>query len=208
MQRYMKSPMPFRGINATPLRTLCNKVFTAHRLPGVAAWRDAVLALYDEAAYREERYAAILLTGHRYYRAHQQPGALDLYEHLVVTGAWWDYVDTIAGNRVGPILRTFPDQVTSVIQGWAVDADLWLRRTAILSQLGSKDGTDTELLRYVLEQNLTGSLHGQEFFVRKAVGWALRQYARHDADWVRWFVAEHEARMSGLSRREALKHLR
>ncbi len=74
---------------------------------------------------------------------------------------------------------------------------------AILSQLGSKDATDTALLRCVLEQNLTGSLHGHEFFVRKAVGWALRQYGRNDPDWVRLFVAENSGRMSGLSRREA-----
>ncbi len=208
MQRYMKSPMPFRGINATPLRRICTSVITAHPLPGEASWREAVLALYDEAAYREERYAAIVLTGHRSYRMHQHPGTLQLYQHLIVTGAWWDLVDTIAGNRVGPILRAFPDRVSPVMRAWALEEDLWLRRTAILSQLGSKEATDNELLRYVLEENLAGSLHGQDFFVRKAVGWALRQYARQDPAWVRAFVAEHEGRMSGLSRREALKHLR
>ena len=207
MQRYMKSSMPFRGINATPLRRGCAPLFAAHRLPTEAAWREAVLALYDEAAYREERYAAIELTGHRYYREHQRPAVLDLYRHLVVAGAWWDLVDVIAGNRVGLVLRAFPDEVTPVVRDWATDDDLWVRRTAVLSQLGSKGATDTDLLRHVLEQNLEDSLHGREFFVRKAVGWALRQHARRDPDWVLAFVAEHEDRLSGLSRREALKHL-
>lgn len=138
MQRYMKSSMPFRGINADPLRRTCNQVFVAHRLTTEEEWRAATTALFDQAAYREERYAAVALTGHRLYRSFQHPGALDLYGHLVVTGAWWDIVDTVAGNRVGPILRAFPDEVTPVVRRWAVDDDLWLRRTAILSQLGSK----------------------------------------------------------------------
>ena len=207
MQRYMKSAMPFRGINAPLLRKRCNQLFTAHRLPDEAAWRDAVLELYDGAGYREERYAAVALTGHRYYREHQRPDVLGLYRHLVVTGAWWDLVDTIASNRVGPVLRAFPDEVTPAMREWATDDDLWVRRTAVLSQLGSKAATDTELLRFVLERNLEDSLHGREFFIRKAVGWALRQHARQDPDWVRAFVAEHGDRLSGLSRREALKHL-
>lgn len=207
MQAYMKSSTPFLGINAAPLRALCNRSFTAHRIGHEAAWREAVLALFDEAAYREERYAAIHLTGHRFYGEHQHPGTLELYRHLVVTGAWWDFVDTVAGNRVGPILRAFPREVGPTIRTWATDDDLWVRRAAVLSQLNSKEHTDTELLRLVLEANLTDSLHGREFFIRKAVGWALRQHARHDPDWVRRFVAENEPRVSGLTRREALKHL-
>lgn len=207
MQRYMKSSLPFRGITAAPMRKVCNEVFSAHRLPDEASWRVATTVLHDQAVYREERYAAVELTGHRYYRAYQHPGVLDLYEHLVVAGAWWDLVDPVAGNRVGPILRAFPYEVTPVIRRWAVDDDMWLRRTAILCQLGSKDATDLDLLRHVLEENLAGSRHGHEFFVRKAVGWALRQQARQGPDWVRDFVEQHRDRMAGLSCREALKHL-
>ena len=207
MQAYMKSLMPFHGIDAPHLRRLCREVFDAHRLPDEESWRAAVLELWDEATHREQRYAAIQLTGHRFYRAFQRPRTLSLYGHLVTTGAWWDFVDTVASNRVGPILRSSPDDATAVIQRWAVDDDLWLRRTAILAQLGSKADTDTDLLRAVLEANLEDSLHGREFFIRKAVGWALRQHARTDAEWVRRFVADHEDRLSGLTRREALKHL-
>jgi 3-methyladenine DNA glycosylase AlkD len=208
MQAYMKSAMPFLGVQAPALRATCRSVFDTSRLEDETGWRRAVLALWDGAAYREERYAAIELTGHRFYRPWQRPGTLELYRHLVVTGAWWDYVDNVASNRVGPILRAHPDEATPTMRQWAQDEDLWVRRTAILCQLGSKGETDVELLRLVLEANLEESLHGRDFFIRKAVGWALRQHARVDPDWVRRFVDAQDQAMSGLSRREALKHLR
>jgi 3-methyladenine DNA glycosylase AlkD len=207
MRRYMRSTMPFRGVPAQLVRSICREVLAARPLPDEDAWRAAVDGLWDGAGYREERYAAIQLTGHRLYRAYQRPGTLGLYRHLVVSGAWWDLVDPVAGNRVGPILRAYHDQVAPTIRAWAVEDDLWLRRTAILCQLGSKERTDVDLLADVVLGNLEGSLHGREFFVRKAVGWALRQHARTDPDWVRRFVAQHQDRLSGLSRREALKHL-
>ena len=207
MQAYMKSAMPYRGVPAPALRRLCREVFAEYRLPDEAAWRSAVLALWDDASYREERYAAHELTGHRFYRAFQTPGSLDLYRHLVVTGAWWDHVDAIASRRIGPLLLAFPSEVRPVVEAWSVDDDLWLRRTAVICQLLAKDRTDVDLLRDVLEANLEDTLHGRDFFVRKAVGWALRQHARLDPDWVRDFVDTHADRLSNLSRREALKHL-
>ena len=207
MQSYMKSRMPFLGVDAKSMRSACTAVFDARPLAGEQQWREAVQLLWDGATHREEWYAAIELTGHRYYRDHQGPDTLALYLHLVTTGAWWDVVDNIAGNRVGPILRSSPATVTPVVRSWAVDDDLWVRRTAILCQLGSKAATDTDLLAHVLEQNLEDSRHGREFFIRKAVGWALRQHARVDPEWVVDFVAAHHDRLSGLSRREALKHV-
>lgn len=208
MQAYMKSTMPFRGVSAVPLRRICRTVLDAHGLPDRATWERAVRALWDDASYREERYAAIALSGHRRYRDFQDAATLDLYRHLVVTGAWWDLVDDIAVHRVGPVLRSDPATVTPVMRAWARDDDLWLRRTAVLCQLASKTATDTALLADVLAANLEGSPHGREFFIRKAVGWALREYAKTDPDWVLAFVAEHDADLSGLTRREALKHLR
>lgn len=207
MQAYMKSELPFRGVSAVPMRRICTAVFNEHRLPDRVSWRGAVLALWDEARFREERYAAIELTGHRYYRTFQDPGALDLYRHLVVTGGWWDYVDGIAANRVGPILRAAPEIVSALVADWAHDADMWVRRTALLSQLGSKQATDVDLLADTILANLEGSRFGGEFFIRKAIGWALREHAKTDPAWVRGFVAARGAELSGLSRREALKNL-
>ena len=207
MQAYMKSALPFRGVTSVPLRAITRDVVPAHPLPDAATWRAAVLELWDGAAYREERYAALAVAGHRRYREHRDPGSLPLYRHLVVTGAWWDLVDTIAAQHVGEVLGRFPAEVTPALRAWAVEEDLWLRRTAVLCQLKRKADTDPDLLRFALEHNLEDSLHGREFFVRKALGWALREHARTDPGWVRAFVAEHEGRLSGLTRREALKHL-
>ena len=207
MQRYMKSSMPFHGVGSPELKRLCRETFDAHPLPDEVSWLAAVRDLWDQASHREERYAAVALTQHRSYRSHQQPRTLDLYRHLAVTGAWWDLVDPVATRGVGGIVLTHREVATPVMRQWAVDEDLWLRRTAILCQLHHKQDTDLELLRHVVEQNLEGSRHGDQFFVRKAIGWALRQHARTDPDWVLAFSDEHHDRLSGLSRREALKHL-
>jgi 3-methyladenine DNA glycosylase AlkD len=207
MQAYMKSAMPFRGVSAVPLRRICRAVLDHHRLADRATWERAVRLLWDDAAYREERYAAIALTGHRLYRGFQDAATLDLYFHLVVTGGWWDLVDGVAANRVGPTLRADPQTVTPIIRAWARDEDLWVRRTAVLCQLRSKDDTDTALLDEVLAANLEGSRHGHDFFIRKAVGWALRDFARTDPAWVASFVEVHADQMSDLTRREALKRL-
>ncbi|QNN52933.1 DNA alkylation repair protein [Nocardioides mesophilus] len=207
MQAYMKSAMPFRGVSSVPLRALLGPLLAGHPLPDRAAWEDAVRRLWDGARYREERYAALALARHRLYRAHQDLGTLPMYRHLVVTGAWWDLVDDLASHHVGGIVRSHPDGAVPVLWTWASEDDLWLRRTALLCQLGSKAATDVALLRHALEENLEDSPHGREFFIRKACGWALREHARTDPDWVRAFVAEHEDRLSGLTRHEALKHL-
>ena len=208
-QAYMKSAMPYRGITSPELRALLRPLLADPALAPTTrvGWESAVRTVWDDAAYREERYAAIALSGHRAAHSWQDPAALGLYRHLVETGAWWDLVDPVAADRVWPILLTHREVVTPTIRGWAVDDDLWVRRTAVLAQLKHHEATDVELLADVLDANLEGSLHGREFFVRKAVGWALRQYARTDPDWVRAYVASRGTRLSGLSRREALKHL-
>jgi 3-methyladenine DNA glycosylase AlkD len=127
---------------------------------------------------------------------------------MIVTGAWWDHVDELASRRVGPILRAHPTAMVALLRRWAVDDDRWRRRTAIIAQLGSKDTTDVGLLADVLTANLLdGPPVTQDFFIRKAVGWALRQHARTDPGWVRAFVSTNRERLSQLSYREATKHL-
>ena len=147
------------------------------------------------------RYRALLEA----QRRHRE--ALALYRHVVSATCWWDIVDPVAADFIGPILLAHRPVVTPLIRADAVDPHLWVRRTAILAQLKHRAGTDVDLLSDVLDANLEGSLHGKDFFIRKAVGWALRQHARVDADWVREYVDSRASRLSGLSRREALKHL-
>ena len=207
MRAYMKSELPFHGIAAPRLRHLLRPLLNEHRIDSREEWEADVVDLWDTATHREQRYAAEALTGHRHYREWQDPTTVGLYRHLIVTGAWWDHVDNIASHRIGDLLRSHPDEITPVLLGWADDDDMWLRRTAIIAQLGSGAETDIDLLTHALTCNLEGTLHGSEFFIRKAVGWSLRQHARVDPAWVRSFVTAHEDRLSGLSRREALKHL-
>jgi len=207
MQAYMKSDLPYRGVTSVPLRAILREVIARHPLPDRTAWEAAVRRLWDEAEYREEWYAALAVARHRQYRGYQDVDTLELYRELVVAGAWWDVVDDIASHLVGDILSADPERVTPVMRAWAVDENLWLRRTALLCQIGRKDGTDTELLTFALTENLEDSPYGRTFWIRKAAGWALRQHARVDPDWVQAFVSEHDRNMSGLSRREALKHI-
>jgi 3-methyladenine DNA glycosylase AlkD len=201
----MKSSLAYRGVTSPQLRAILRPILSDPSLQPRerAEWEAAVRALWDGARFREERYAATALTGHRAYRAWQDPEAVPLYRHLITTGAWWDLVDEVASNRVGPILLSHRDDLTPLVRGWATEEDLWLRRSAIISQLGFKDRTDSTLLRDTIDPNVSDT----RFWIRKAIGWALRQYARTDPEWVRALVGSYGDRLSGLSRREALKHL-
>jgi 3-methyladenine DNA glycosylase AlkD len=208
-QAYMKSAMPFRGISSPQLKATLRPLLAdpAHLLSAREQWEATIRGLWDGARFREERYAALAVAGHRPYRRWaEDPSAMPLYRHLVESGAWWDFVDDIAGHRVGPVLRSHPETEADRIRSWAIARDLWVRRAAILSQLLSKEETDRKLLL----DCITPNLDDREFFIRKAIGWSLRQYARSGAgaaDWVRRSVDELGPRLSPLSRREALKHL-
>jgi 3-methyladenine DNA glycosylase AlkD len=201
MQAYMKSVMPYLGAPTPQVRDACGAVFTAHVLPDAATWRDTVLTLWREARYREERYAAIELSGCKTYDAYQTIDALPMYEEIITTGAWWDYVDVVAIHRIGPLLQRHPQPMHRVMRAWARHPDMWKRRTAILCQLSFKQRTDLDLLYACIEP----SIGSGEFFLRKAIGWALREHAKTDAAEVIRYVRLHSLRLSPLSKREALK---
>jgi 3-methyladenine DNA glycosylase AlkD len=146
MQAYMKSAMPYYGVTSPAQKLIFKSVFAANRLNSSVEWRDAVIAVWRGARHREERYAAIALAGERSYRAYQRPEMLPVYEEMIVTGAWWDLVDTVAIHRVGGLLRRDPATVRPAVLAWACDGDTWKRRRAVLSQNGHKDATDEALL--------------------------------------------------------------
>lgn len=202
-QRYMKSAMPYHGLAAPELRALLRPHLKAFAPADRAEWERTVRQFWDGATHREEWYAAIAFARHRSARGWQDLAALELYRHLVVTGAWWDVVDEIAQHLVGAVLVADPRGATPVLRDWAVDDDLWLRRTSILCQLGRGPETDRDLLTFAIERNLDDP----SFWLRKANGWALRQHARVDPLWVSAYVDSLGDRLSGLSRREATKHL-
>ena len=203
MRAYMKSTMPFLGVTSPQVAQVCRRVFAAHPLAGFEEWRATTLALWRGAGFREERYTAIALTGDRRYRSFHILDALPVYEEMIVTGAWWDLVDGLAIHRVGGLLARYPEQMRPTMLAWSCDADLWKRRTAILCQNARKAATDQSLLFACIEPNLADP----DFFIRKAIGWALREYAKTNASAVLQFAQEHEGALSPLSRREALKHL-
>jgi len=202
MQAYMKSSMPYRGVSAPALRQLCRNAFKAHPVDSADEWQRVVLELWRNARFREERYAAVLLTQARVYRPFQTFSSLSMLEEMIVTGAWWDFVDTLAGYNLGDLLRAEPRRMKPLMRRWAHDADIWKRRSAILCQLKFKHDTDLELLYDCIEPNLPH----KDFFIRKAIGWALRQYAWTDPKEVRRFVKANTDRLSPLSVREALKN--
>jgi 3-methyladenine DNA glycosylase AlkD len=201
MRAYMKSEMPFLGVQTVPRRAALKRVFTEHRLGTAPEWRRTVLALWREAEYREERYAAIDLSGFRHYRPWQTLYTIPMYEEMIVTGAWWDLVDEIAVHRIGKLLRLYPETMKPLMLEWSRDADLWKRRASILSQNTLRGDTDAGLLFACIESSL-GDI---DFFARKAIGWALREYAKTSPDEVVRYV-DHKG-ISGLSRREALRNV-
>jgi 3-methyladenine DNA glycosylase AlkD len=203
MQAYMKSAMPYHGVPTPLLRQIFKTTFADLQFPSAAEWQMQVLELWRQARFREERYAALHLAGDRRASTFQTPGAMTLYEELIVSGAWWDYVDDIASHRVGPILRHHPASMRRKMLAWSRSADIWKRRTAIICQLGFKEETDLALLYTCIEP----SLGSREFFLRKAIGWALRQYAWTDPSEIKKYVRLQRAHLSPLSIREALKNV-
>ena len=200
MQAYMKSSMPCLGVPVPTVRRLARAAAVRYPPGDLDDLRQSAAALWRSAEYREERYAATELTGLRMATGRLE--FMDLWREMIVTGAWWDHVDAVA-HRIGALLLAHRDHMTPLIRDWARDPDRWLRRSSIICQLRLKSRTDVSLLQEVITVNAADP----EFFVRKAIGWALRDYARTDPDWVRALVADQVAVLSPLSRREALKHL-
>ena len=160
-QAYMKSAMPYLGVSAVPLRQVCRDVFKGLSWANKAAWQADVLALWRGAKFREERYAAIELSGVRAARTFQHMDALTMYEEMIVDGAWWDYVDPVAGGYFWTLLRDDRKAMTRAMRKWSRSADIWKRRSAIICQLRAKRDTDLDLLYYAIE----GSIDSREFFL-------------------------------------------
>lgn len=203
MQAYMKSAMPYMGVPSGAMRTVTKAVFAELHHADSAAWQADVLDIWRNAAFREEYYAAIELTALRTARAFQRLDALPMYREMIVGGAWWDTTDAIAPNQLFAILCADRDEMSRILRGWATDDNMWIRRSAILCQMKAKDRMDLDLLYDCIEP----SISSKEFFLRKAIGWVLRHYARTNADEVRRYVSANGNRLSNLSKREALKHL-
>jgi 3-methyladenine DNA glycosylase AlkD len=203
MQAYMKSEMPYYGVQSPYMKAIYREILPGLGYATKSAWTRDVRKVWDEAKFREERYGALALCGHKVSKPFQDIETMKLYEHMIVTGAWWDFVDDIACHRVGSILADHPAPMKKMMLKWSKDENLWKRRTSIICQLGFKKETDLDLLYACIEP----SLGSKEFFLQKAIGWALRQYAWSDPKEIKRFVKKNETRLANLSKREALKNV-
>ena len=201
MQAYMKSTMPYYGLRSAQVRDICRQVFDGGDME-CEEWWATILEMWRGARRREERYAAAWLLTRKRHATCLTPAAMPALEEMIVTGAWWDHVDELA-MVVGDLLARYPKKMRLLMRKWSTDANLWKRRVSIICQLRFKEKTDLDLLYSNIEPNFAD----RDFFIRKAIGWALRQYAWTDPQEVARYVRAHDSRLSGLSRREALKNI-
>lgn len=197
--RYMKDRFPFLGVAMTELRSTAKPVVAAGATSSADELLDAVDSLWAEPE-REFQYVGVDLL--RRWRCLLRAHDLGRVEVWIRTKSWWDTVDAIAAHVVGGLVADHPE-LAPTMDRWIDDEDRWIARTAILHQLNFRDATDARRLFAYVDARSDDT----DFFIRKACGWALRQYARQQPDAVRTYVTDRGDRLSGLTRREALKHL-
>lgn len=196
MKAYMKNKFEFLGVK-TPARWKLAKAFFKQQTDSVIDWNFINEAWNNP--YRELQYATLDYLESR--KKLLTPSDLSHLKKLAQTKSWWDTIDFL-DRLVGSIIARFPE-TKEIILSWSCDEDIWLRRLAIDHQLQKKEETDTELLEKILVNNLGKT----EFFINKAIGWALRDYSKTNPNWVRDFIERHQAEMAALSIREGSKYL-
>jgi 3-methyladenine DNA glycosylase AlkD len=199
MQKYMKDKFAFYGINSL----LRKEIYKAHKNQhGLIPEKQTseIVGWCWEAPEREYQYFAMEFLGKKQRKVHSE--IIGLYEHMITNKSWWDTVDFVAANLVGSYFKQYPKSTREFTNKWMSSGNMWLQRTSLLFQLKYKAETNTTLLSSFI-QSLSLS---NEFFIRKAIGWVLREYSKTDADFVVQFVKTNA--LSGLSEREALKWLR
>ena len=199
MAAYMKDVQPFRGVARPERSALFRAAWKTHPVTTRKDWEAVVRTLWS-GEFREERYQALDVAEKA--RRFHTPDAWPLFDELVKSADHWDTLDWIAGRLVSPLLLAHRE-LESHLVAWSTHERFWVRRAALLAHLKHREATNTALLADTIRILAPES----EFFIRKAIGWVLREYAKHDPDWVNAFVAELGPGLSPLSRREALKHL-
>jgi len=197
MQAYMKTEQPFYGVQSKARKQVFKEAINKYPIKSRDEWKTVILELWN-GVHREEMYQA-LEVAYKYQVYHTEE-AWKFYEKLLRTTTNWDTVDGIAPSLFGPLVLKYR-YFEKNIWNWTDDENFWVRRASILVHLKHKEKTNIQLL----SQTILKLAHEKEFFIRKAIGWILRQYSYTDADWVIQFVNKHEDKLSGLSKREALK---
>ncbi len=200
MAAYMKTSMPFYGVQKPDRSPIYKAIKKDFKPDNVDEYKEFVLALWS-LPHREEKYAALeIALQHKKFITTE---SLDLYEQLIREGAWWDFVDVIAVHLVGQTLLDERKSVKPLMDKWVKDSDMWIRRTAILSQNKHKKETDEKMLFDYCKKRM----HEREFFIAKAIGWALREYSYTNPKSVKLFLNENKNELAPLSIREGGKRL-
>ncbi len=200
MQAYMKTEMPFYGVQKAGRTPVLRDLVREYRPDSADSYRGLVLALWN-LDHREEKYLALGVA--RQFKSYVVPGQIDLYRRLIVEGGWWDLVDEVATKLIRHLVINYAADTWQEVDGWIDDEDMWLRRTALICQVGAKEDTDPARLFAFC----AARAHEEDFFIRKAIGWALREYAKTAPEDVAAFINVHRGELSGLSYREGSKHI-
>ncbi len=198
MKAYMLHQFEFYGIK-TPLRDSIVKAFLKENILTKVGALEKVMKELWCSDQRELQYAAIdIFTAHQHLWNEQ---SITLIHYCITHKSWWDSVDSIASDWLGLFFKLYPELTLPITKGWNESSNIWLQRSSILFQKAAKKNTNTQLLsNYIL--NLRTS---KEFFVQKAIGWALREFSKTNPDWVIKFVQKND--LAPLSKREALKRI-
>ena len=195
---YMRNQFEFFGLKARVWRNLF-KEYSKKNRPPYAEIKTIVKELWS-LPERELQFAAVELLG--LYKKEWDRSVIKLVEYIITHKSWWDTVDHAASELTGPYFLLFPGQVKKITAGWNRSENIWLQRSSLMFQKKYKGNTDPELLsRYILSLR-----DSKEFFIQKAIGWALREYSKNNPVWVRNFVKQHK--LAPLSEREALKRIK
>ncbi len=198
-QAYMLHQFSYFGIPTPLRRSLQKQIFKEYKINSYDQLISIIGAMWHHEK-RELHYAAMELAYH--YRALWQPDILSHFKKMIETNSWWDTVDYIASKLVGTLLLQHSNLI-DYMDRWITDSNKWVRRSALIFQLSYKQKTDTHRLFSYCEQQL----HDTDFFIRKAIGWALRQYSKTDPTIVKKFVEKHHATMSRVTYNEAVKYI-
>lgn len=199
MSAYMKNHFEFYGIKTPERRIICKQHSREYKLETLQQVEEIVQHLWL-LPQREFQYYGIELM-HQYKKL-WQPSSLSLFHFCITHKSWWDSIDAIACDWIGEFMTVYPEKIP-VTKRWNRSENLWLQRTSILFQKRYKQKTNTDLLsNYILN-----TCSSKEFFIQKAIGWALREYAKTNEGWVKAFVQEHANELPTLSKKEALKNV-
>ncbi|HLO10693.1 MAG TPA: DNA alkylation repair protein [Pseudoneobacillus sp.] len=199
MEQYMRNQFDFIGIRAPAMKALFKQYISEKGLPKQEELQDVILELWDYPERELQMVALSILT--KTVKQFKKDD-IKILETIIRQKPWWDTVDYIAKHLVGPYFQMYPEMKRPTLEKWLESEHLWLVRSCILFQLGYKKETDENLLSVMIER----SKHINDFFIEKAIGWSLREYARINPEFVKEFVETHD--LPKLSKREALKHFK